>query len=141
MKFRQLVITAMTAGLSVSGSIASANVQLQPAADPGRCLASNLPVSGLPGREYEYYQNLWIDGSELRSRVNLRLRPGFENKPDTYGLVGDFVMATNYYFDQSCTLWVRIYFPESSYIGWIHGDYATAAYRQEYVPIPDGQGY
>ena len=39
------------------------------------------------------------------------------------------------------SLLAPVYFPNSDYVGWVHGDFTTRYPRRGYAPIPAGQGY
>lgn len=70
----------------------------------------------------------YISGNVPGSQVNVRTGPGTEYAATAYGLVGDFVQAFDYAFSSECETWLRVRFPVSGHIGWIHVNHVTFHY-------------
>lgn len=71
----------------------------------------------------------YITGDVMGSRVNVRPGPGTEYESDgSYGLVGDYVNALGWGYDQNCEAWFLVQFPQSKYEGWVKGDYIEFVY-------------
>lgn len=70
-----------------------------------------------------------ITGDVMGSRVNVRPGPGTEYESDgSYGLVGEYVTALKWGYDQNCEEWYLVRFPRSNYEGWIKGNYIEFVY-------------
>ncbi|MEL6385513.1 MAG: hypothetical protein AAFQ89_24245 [Cyanobacteria bacterium J06626_18] len=71
----------------------------------------------------------YIVGEVAGSRVNVRPGPGTEYESNgSYGLVGDYVTALKWGYDQNCEEWYLVRFPRSGYQGWIKGTYINFVY-------------
>lgn len=70
----------------------------------------------------------YITGEVMDSRVNVHLGPGAEYGSNAYGLVGDYITALKWGYDQNCEEWYLVRFPDSQYEGWIKGTHIYLLY-------------
>lgn len=71
----------------------------------------------------------YVTGEVIGSRVNVRLGAGTEYESDgSYGVVGDYVTALRWGYDQNCDEWYLVRFPQSNYVGWIKGTFIQFVY-------------